>query len=74
MSRYISKYVVCPFYSRNDTNRICCEGVSKTNTINLVFETKEKTLDYQRHFCNDIVRHKDCLICQMLTKKWEGNY
>ena len=74
MSRYISKYVVCPFYSRNDTNRICCEGVSKTNTINLVFEAKERTLDYQRHFCNDIVRHKDCLICQMLTKKWEGNY
>ena len=71
MSRYVSKYVVCPFYRRNDTNRICCEGVDKTNTLNLVFEGKEKVLEYQRHFCNDIVNHKDCLICRMLTDKWE---
>ena len=70
MSRYVSKYVVCPFYRRNDTNRICCEGVDKSNTINLVFESKEKTLDYERVFCNDIVKHKDCLICRMLMEKW----
>lgn len=71
MSQYVSKYVVCPFYRRNDTNRICCEGVSNSNTLNLVFETKAKTLEYERHFCNDIIRHKDCLVCKMLTKKWE---
>jgi hypothetical protein len=70
MSRYISKYVVCPFYHRNDTNRICCEGVDKSNTINLVFETNGKTLEYEREFCNDLVRHKDCLICKMLEEKW----
>ena len=72
MSKYVSKYVVCPFYRRNDTNRICCEGVDKTNTINLVFESKEKTLEYERHFCNDILAHKDCLICRMLIDKWEA--
>jgi hypothetical protein len=27
-------------------------------------------LEYERDFCNDIVRHKDCLICKMLTEKW----
>lgn len=71
MSRYISKYVVCPFYHRNDTNRIVCEGVDKTNTLNLVFETKENTLEYERHYCDDMDRHKECLLYQMLTKKWE---
>ena len=71
MSKYQSKYVVCPFYRRNDTNRICCEGVDKTNTINLVFESKEEVLKYQREFCNDILQHRDCRVCRMLTEKWE---
>lgn len=71
MSRYESKYAVCPFYKRNDTNRICCEGVDKTSSINLVFDSKEKTLEYERKYCNDILAHKDCWICRTLTDKWE---
>lgn len=74
MSKYVSKYVVCPFYRRNDTNRICCEGVDKTNTINIVFECKEKALEYQRHFCNDIVNHRKCWLCRMLNAKWEEEH
>lgn len=74
MSCYISKYVVCPFYHRNDTNRICCEGVSKTNTVNLVFESPKKTLEYEKQFCDEMDRHKECLVYQMLMKKWEGNF
>lgn len=69
MSKYISKYVVCPFYRRNDTNRICCDGVDRTNTINLVFEHKEEVLKYQREYCNDILAHNDCWICRMHNEK-----
>lgn len=71
MSRYVSKYVVCPFYRRNDTNRICCEGVDETCTVNVVFECKPAMLDYEKHFCDSMERHKECLLYQMLLKKWE---
>lgn len=71
MSQFVSKYVVCPFYHRNDTNRICCEGVEDNNTLNIVFGAKQDMLDYERHFCDDMEMHKCCLLYQMLNKKWE---
>lgn len=71
MSCYVSKYVVCPFYRRNDTNRICCEGVNENNTLNIVFGTKQDVLNYEKHFCDSIELHKNCLVYQMLAKKWE---
>ncbi|MBO4979440.1 MAG: hypothetical protein J6D16_03440 [Clostridia bacterium] len=71
MSRYVSKYVVCPFYRRNDINRICCEGVTEACTVNVVFECKSAMLDYERCFCDSMERHKECLLYQMLLKKWE---
>ena len=71
MARYESKYVVCPFYRRNDTNRICCEGVDDTNTLNLVFGSKPALLEYEKRYCNSIDNHKRCLLCQMLSSKWE---
>ena len=74
MSQYVSKYVVCPFYRRNDTNRICCEGVSKENTLNIVFESKNDMLGYEKHYCDAMDRHKECLIYQMLSKKWEDKH
>lgn len=71
MSHYESRYVVCPFYRRNDNNRICCEGVDKTNTLNIVFGSQPDLHKYVLRYCNDIDGHKRCLLCQMLTKKWE---
>lgn len=71
MYKYISKYVACPYYRKNEQNRIVCEGVDPTNTISLVFECKEKLLEYQRNYCNDILAHRDCRLCMMLTEKWE---
>lgn len=71
MSKYISKYVVCPFYRRNDTNRICCEGVSLGNTINVVFESKNDMLGYERFFCDNMDNHPKCLIYQMINSKYE---
>ena len=50
MSKYVSKYTVCPFYHRHDTNRICCEGTSDENTINLVFSDTKKLKDYAISF------------------------
>lgn len=68
---YESRYVVCPFYRRNESNRICCEGVGKDNTINLVFGSQPRMHDYIMHFCNSIENYNKCLICQMLESKEE---
>ena len=69
---YDSKYAVCPFYRKNGINRICCEGVEENNTLNVVFETTREMVDYEKCYCDDMVFHKECLLYQMLAKKWEG--
>ena len=72
MSRFISKYAVCPFYHCNDTNRIRCEGVCERNTINLVFEDNREAITYEKRYCDSMDNHKNCLVYQMQNKKWEG--
>lgn len=70
MSRFVSKYAKCPFYHRNDDNRICCEGTDKNNTVNVVFGSKKELLNYQKCYCNDIDNYKRCLISAALDAKW----
>ena len=65
------KSVVCPFYHKTGTERIYCEGTEDNNTINLVFGSRQEMFDYEQCFCDDMDFHKDCLIYQMLMKKWE---
>lgn len=74
MSKYISKYAMCPFYRRHDDNRICCEGLNKTNTINLVFEAPTKLKEYEVAHCNDIGGCRRCRIYQMLDRNWRENH
>lgn len=70
MSQFISKYAVCPFYHRNDTNRICCEGTDSNNTINLVFVGKTSQKEYAIEHCNSIEGCKRCLIYNALNTKY----
>lgn len=71
MSQYVSKYAKCPYYRRHDTNRICCEGTSDDNTINIVFGSKQDLKEYERAYCNDIFGCRDCPLHKMLDKKYE---
>lgn len=70
--KYISKYAVCPFYNKHEPNRICCEGVSAENTINLVFTDTKKLKEYTTVFCNDMNGYKNCAVCKMLERKYGG--
>lgn len=73
MAHYESMYVVCPFYRRNDTNRICCEGVDNSNTLNLVFGSQKKMHEYVIRYCNSMENYHCCMICQMLmSNEGEG--
>ena len=72
MSKYISKYVVCPYYHAHDNNRIRCEGtdLKNTNTINLVFSDVNELKKYTIKYCNDIDGYKRCMICKALNEKY----
>ena len=70
--KYISKYAVCPFYRKHEPNRICCEGISGENTINLVFTDTKKLKEYTAAKCNSIDGHKRCAVSRMLYSKYGG--
>lgn len=70
MAAFDSKYVVCPFYRTNDNNRVCCDGVSEGNTINVVFGDSTRRKRYMECYCNSIENYKNCKICEMLRDKW----
>lgn len=70
MAEHESKYAVCPYYRRMQQNRICCEGVSKRNTINLVFEDTYGNLRHRQEYCNSLESYKKCRVCRMLDEKY----
>ena len=70
MSQYVSKYVVCPYYSRHDGNRICCEGTDASNTINVVFGDAKRQKEYGIRYCNSMTHHRECMICMALDRKY----
>ena len=73
MPDFASKYAVCPFYRRSDSNRICCEGTSRNNTIHLVFGNQNKLKDYTADHCNSMDGYRHCRICKMLSDKYPPN-
>ena len=70
-TRYQAKFVKCPFYRNHDPNRIVCEGLSKGNTINLVFESQPERAKYMKDVCYDLLGCRDCPIYMMLDQKYE---
>ena len=67
----IAKYVLCPFYHKEDNTKICCEGTDNDNVIHLTFVSWKKRMDYEtKNCCKD---YKSCKIAQMLYKKYEEN-
>ena len=71
MAHYAAKFVKCPFYKRNDNNRIICEGVSKKNKLHLVFEDPISKSRYMKDHCNGIQTCQSCLIHKVMSEKWE---
>ena len=71
-----ARYAACPYYleAHNEIQRrqcrIRCEGVSSGNTINLVFGDEKVRDKYKRVFCYSIHKCRECLIHQMLNRKY----
>jgi hypothetical protein len=71
------RYVACPYFlgintepQRRQGAIIRCEGVSKDNVITLTFDSKNARKVYKRAFCYSIHKCRECLIHQMLNRKY----
>ena len=73
-NKYVSKYVVCPYYHKHDGLRIFCEGTNSKNSINVVFGDMKEQKRFGIRFCNSIEGCKQCIIHKALdTKYGEGS-
>jgi hypothetical protein len=73
MSVLQAKFVKCPFYHTNTSNKIVCEGLSDGNTINLVFQSCVDRNNHMVVACYDIELCRECPIYIMLEKKYNGD-
>lgn len=70
------RYVSCPYYlgllseEQRKKEQIRCEGVSKGNTISLLFGSSTDRKEYKRTYCYSIQNCRRCLIHQMLNRKY----
>ena len=69
MSSYIAKYVLCPYYHKEEGVKICCEGVEDGTSIHVVFSSSRQRKDYQFEKC--CKNYSQCRVAAMLDQKWE---
>ena len=69
MSSYIAKYVLCPYYHKEEGPKICCEGVEDGTSVHLVFSSPRQRKEYQvEKCCKD---YSKCRVAATLDRKWE---
>ena len=75
-AEWSDKYAACPYYLSNyneeqrKKGQIRCEGVSKGNTISLVFGSETNRRDYKKKYCHDVSNCHKCPIHLMLDRKY----
>ena len=71
-SSYIDQYVVCPFYSREEssiTRKIHCEGFKKGTHIHLCFDNKDLKKAHKKKFCKDEKGYLKCPLYPVIIKQ-----
>lgn len=64
----VSVYVKCPYYHREEKQKIFCEGIQEGTSIHLAFDTGENLKEYERRFCKRC--WGDCILAQMQNRKY----
>lgn len=70
MKQYVSKYAQCPFYRKEDSMRLFCEGVEEGSNLAQFFGSQERKTDFKQRFCC-CKNWEQCPIAMMLAKKYE---
>lgn len=72
MKKYVSAYVLCPFYRFEDREYhqvMVCEGVSDTTTIHLTFASPSAMMAHKEAYCCG--NYRECRIARMLFDKYK---
>ena len=73
MQHYVSKEVVCPFYSQEDSIRIYhIEGIYKGNRVHISFNSNEKMKRHRERYCSSLSGCQECAIYKLLEQKYGG--
>ena len=71
MQRYVSKYVVCPFYHNEDSLTMYCDGVKEKATLLNHFCTTSDKGEFKSNYCCSMKGHKSCPVAEFLYKKYD---
>lgn len=69
-STYNDRKAVCPFYKREEQQKICCEGIQERSSLHLTFSSPEEQKKYLERFCNSISGYCKCKVAIMLKSKY----
>lgn len=73
-SSYIDKYIVCPFYSREEgsvTRKIHCEGFKEGTHLHICFDTKKLKKLHKKDFCKNENGFQKCPLYPVIDNKYE---
>lgn len=65
----MSKYALCPFYRKEDHQKIYCEGVDEGTAIHLVFDSLNGLREYKKQYC--CAGYCRCLLAKTLFAKYD---
>jgi hypothetical protein len=60
--------IKCPFYSKEEKQKIFCEGVQDRTTIQLAFDSKDELRTYKDQYCKRC--YNQCLLAGMQNRRW----
>lgn len=69
MKSKVSVYVKCPYYRREEKQKIFCEGVKDGTSIHLAFDSGAKLKEYEKRFCKGC--WGECILAQMQNRRYE---
>lgn len=68
MKTLCAVYAQCPYYHREDPQKVYCEGVSDKNSIHLAFGSAADKREYEKIYCKGCWRK--CLLAQMQNRRY----
>lgn len=70
-TNYESANIRCPFYKRNESRKIGCEGVEEGSQLVTEYLTKERCKKKIRENCAG--NYEKCEVYRMILQKYEQN-
>lgn len=73
MKHYVSKEAVCPFYHKEEGNKIHCEGFCKTCNLQTTFSRRELLYVHKQIHCNSFEGYPKCPLYEIINKQYTNN-